>query len=389
MRSRAGRWLVLVLLLAGGAGAALSSWRAHTQLTDLDVTQGELNDRLDRLSGVLDSILAAQQAYITPAGERQPPGATALIETFLSEATALRPHVRSIGGGREVQAITNSIDALGDVESRAEEHVRLGQDLMAADLVFTEGRAAAESVASGLRRLRSSESAAYSTARASTLQVAWIVLGSVAVLWLLGLAVLVRIPAAPAQPHAPVTASGATLFVDAALRHEPASAPRPDLQAAATVCTAMGQLTNAVELPGLLQRAAAVLDASGVVVWMAAGEELFAAAAFGYPPQVMRQLGPINRSAANATAAAWRAGVLQAVSGDSAGRSALAAPLMGAERCIGVLAIEVPIGLETDETGRAIATMFAAQLTAALAGWPAASTAAPVQAPPLDRAAEA
>jgi hypothetical protein len=221
------------------------------------------------------------------------------------------------------------------------------------------------------------------------LQVAWIVIGSVAVLWLLGVSLLVRIPSAPVQTQALAAAPAGTLFVDANLRPEPPSPLRPDLQAASDVCTAMGQLTNAVDLPALLQRAAAVLDASGVVVWMAAGEELFAAAAYGYPPQVMRQLGPINRSAANATAAAWRAGVLQAVSGDSAGRSALAAPMLGADRCIGVLAIEVPIGLEANDMARAIATMFAAQLTAALAGWPAASTAAPVEAPPLDRAAEA
>ena len=77
----------------------------------------------------------------------------------------------------------------------------------------------------------------------------------------------------------------------------------------------MGRLTNADDLPHLLQQAAAVSDASGAVIWMAAGEELFAAAAFGYPPQVIQKLGPINRSAINATAAAWRTSTLQAVTG--------------------------------------------------------------------------
>ena len=126
-----------------------------------------------------------------------------------------------------------------------------------------------------------------------------------------------------------------------------------------------------------------------MVVWMAAGEELFAAAAFGYPPHVMQKLGPINRAAVNATASAWRSGVLQLVSGGGTERSALAAPLLGPDRCIGVLAVEVSAGREGHASTRAVTTLVAAQLAATLEGWPAASAAAPLQAPPLERAAEA
>jgi hypothetical protein len=147
-------------------------------------------------------------------------------------------------------------------------------------------------------------------------------------------------------------------------------------------------LTAAEDLPRLLQRAAKVLDASGVVVWMAAGEELFAAAAFGYPPQVIQKLGPIHRSAINATAAAWRSGGLQAVAGGHDAHGALAAPMLAPDRCVGVLAFEVGVGQEGDLARRAITMMFAAQLAGALAGWPAASAAAPTGAPPLDRVAE-
>ena len=130
------------------------------------------------------------------------------------------------------------------------------------------------------------------------------------------------------------------------------------------------------------------IDASGAVIWMAAGEELFAAAAFGYPPQVIQKLGPLNRSAINATAAAWRTSTLQAVTGGQDGRGALAAPMLGPDRCVGVLAVELGIGHDGDAGRRAISMMFAAQLAAALAGWPAASAAAPVDVPPLERAAE-
>ena len=121
---------------------------------------------------------------------------------------------------------------------------------------------------------------------------------------------------------------------------------------------------------------------------------MFAAAAFGYPPQVIQKLGPINRSAINATASAWRTSTLQAVAGGQDGRGALAAPMLGPDRCVGVLAVELGIGHDADAARRAVTMMFAAQLAAALAGWPAASAAAPSDVPPLEtapleRAAEA
>jgi len=139
----------------------------------------------------------------------------------------------------------------------------------------------------------------------------------------------------------------------------------------------------------LLKRVASILDASGIVVWMAAGEELFVAAAFGYQPRVINRLGPINRAADNATAAAWRTGTMQVVTSEPAASSAVVAPMLGPDRCIGVLAVEVPHRREEDAQTRAVTTLFAAQLGAALTGWPPASAAAPAKVPPLDKAAEA
>jgi hypothetical protein len=261
---------------------------------------------------------------------------------------------------------------------------------MAADLLSSDGRTAAEAIASGLRTIRASEHEAFATARADALDSFWTIGGAVAAVWVVGLIVLIRQPRVIVQQDPASTALGQhTLLAPEDSRQDSEQAPHPDLQAAADVCTAIGQMTRADDLPRLLQQAAAVLEASGVVVWMAAGEELFAAAAFGYPAHVIQKLGPINRAAVNATAAAWRSGTLQTVSGSGGERSALAAPLLGPERCVGVLAVEVGVGQEENAVTRAVTKVIAAQLAAALAGWPAASAAAPVQPPPLDRAAEA
>jgi hypothetical protein len=276
---------------------------------------------------------------------------------------------------------------LVDIETRAQEHIRLGQDLMAADLIFSEARSAAAEITAGLRDLRRSEAAAFSLARSASLSLAGTIVVSVAIAWLIGLALLIPLPRAnapePKSVAVPETASSAIFAIE---QRVPEPSPQPDLALAADLCTAIGKLTAAEELPVLLQRAARVLDASGIVLWMAAGEELFVAAAYGYQPHVISKLGPINRSAINATAAAWRSSALQVVSGTGDGRGAIVAPMLGPERCIGALAVEMAVGREPSAASGAIARLFAAQLAAALAGWPAASAAAPADVPPLDRA---
>jgi hypothetical protein len=87
----------------------------------------------------------------------------------------------------------------------------------------------------------------------------------------------------------------------------------------------------------------------------------------------------------NAIAAAWRSGTLQSVAGDSTSRSAVVAPLLGVDRCIGALAIEVTPGRETDVTLQAVTTLIAAQLVTVLGAWPAGSSVPPAAMLPFGR----
>jgi hypothetical protein len=388
MRSRAWRLVLVGVLILSGVGAALSGWSTSRQIAKLDRTQRELNDGIDRLLAALDTVTTSQYAYLAALPEQDPAQLSAQLVQMRSVADGLRNRLRSVAAANSLQSIVSSVATLSDVETRAQEHVRLGQSLMATDLVASDGRSAGMAIASELQSLRAAENEAHAAARGGALDSWWTIVSGAAVLWIVGLIALTR-QRIPVREEPPAIASGETLLGSMNLRLEPAPASRLDLEAAADVCTSIGQLTTADDLPPLLQRAATVLNASGIVVWMAAGEELFAAAAFGYAAQVLERLGPINRSALNATAAAWRTGTLQTVAGHDQERSALVAPMRGPDRCVGVLAVEVRGGLEEDSTTRAVTTLLAAQLAAALAGWPAASAAAPLQAPPLDRAVEA
>jgi hypothetical protein len=385
MRSRVWRFLVLILMLASGAVAAWSSWNTSRQIAQLDRGQRDLTDGIDRLLGALDTVSSAQQAYVTPSPGQDPARVIELIGEIRQNTERLRTQVRSIESGRALQTVTAAAATLNDVETRAQSHIASGQDFIAADLILSEGRTADDAIASGLRAIRAAENDAAAIARADALDVSWTIDAFVGLFWVIGAVLLVRVPT-PVVRDEPVTvAPTQPLMTIADTTHDLAAPEGPDLQAAANVCTAIARLTNAEDLPRLLQQAAAVIDASGVVIWMAAGEELFAAAAFGYPPQVIQKLGPINRSAINATASAWRTNTLQAVPGGQDGRGALAAPMLGPDRCVGVLAVELGIGHDPDAARRAVTMMFAAQLAAALAAWPAASAAATSDVPPLER----
>ena len=106
------------------------------------------------LLATLDTVSSAQQAYVTPSSGQDPARVIELIGQIRQNTDRLRTQVRSIESGRALQAVAAAAATLNDVETRAQEHIRSGQDFMAADLIFSDGRAADEAIASGLRMIR-------------------------------------------------------------------------------------------------------------------------------------------------------------------------------------------------------------------------------------------
>jgi hypothetical protein len=140
----------------------------------------------------------------------------------------------------------------------------------------------------------------------------------------------------------------------------------------AALCTDLSRAMDTRALPPALERAARLLNASGLVIWVADpdGRELAPVLAHGYPQNVLTRLGTIPRDAENATAAAFRTGVVQTVRADNGSNGAIAAPLMTPTGPVGVMAAEVLNDGERRETTRAAAAIVAAQL-ATLMGPPA------------------
>jgi transcriptional regulator with XRE-family HTH domain len=143
-----------------------------------------------------------------------------------------------------------------------------------------------------------------------------------------------------------------------------ASPPEPDLAAAAHLCTELGRVLETRDVAPLLEGAAKILNAVGLIVWIwdPHGTALRPALAHGYSDDVLAQLPGVRRDADNATATAFRSEQTRIVNGSDLASGAVVVPLMTPGGCGGVLAVELRQGREQSESVRALAMIFAAQL---------------------------
>jgi hypothetical protein len=391
MQKRAIRFTVLGLLLIAGAGAGLIAWNVSSQLNALDARRGDMAGRLDRLLTTIADIGAAQHAYVAP-GQSAPAAfeqVASLIQRIHTDVQAVQPTLESVEAAELLTIITDSAATLVEADGSARSHYHTGQTLWAAEVIFGQARDTLATMTQAVRALQAAEARTQAAAQAQLQQSLVTIVGGGALLWTLGLLALTWVPRRSehvasqetgTRPAADTRLTTTTEKIQAAPSPEPATRPAVDLTAAASVCTGISRLNASSALPGLLARAAQVIDASGIIIWMGAGDELFAAAGHGYDPRIIARLGSISRSADNATATAWRTGEPGTVASDTVSNGAIVAPMFGAEGCIGVLAAEVRQGREADTATRAVTTMLAAQLATVVTAWPAAS-AAPAAAP--------
>ena len=371
MQRRAVRLTILALLAVAALSAAYITWETHLRLLGGLAAERDIDARIDRMSAATAALGGAQQAYVAPGQQRGDAltRASVLVQQVYDDIAALRRVAQSSEAGPALLAFGQSMDTLVNVDDRARDHLRLEQDLMAADLLYTEARQAIEAMTTQLHGLRETERRSAEAERQAVLARQASMLGAVALIWFAGVLALVR---APAPRETPVPVDPSILPAELPL-NAPAVVPAIDLGAAAKVCGELARLSSIGALPATLARTARVLDASGLVVWLGAGDQLFPATGHGYGPRALARLGPISRGSDNATATAWRTGEMSVVPGREGANGAIVTPLLAQSGCFGVLAAEVRHGRESDEATRAVAAMIAAQLSTLVVPWPAPS----------------
>lgn len=406
MQKRYVRYTLLTVLIVIGIGTGSVLWYTQRQSAAAAAGDRELDGRLDAMLAGLTELGSAQQAYVAPgqAGGPWLTRASSLLQRLRGEIEDLRPYVRSGESARHLETLASGLGAFAAIDKRIRGYLGSGEEVMAADLAFSEGVSAIAAMSGKVRVLRSVERTQRTASAQTVDRVQVYALGGGAALWLVGLLLLVR-PATASSPavdaerasdgmsESPVAnrLSGGAADTDVTFASISFASPAPettivpiDLVRAADVCAELAGLNDAAHLQAALSKAAEVLDAVGIIIWLGAGEQLHAVASHGYDPRLIARLGPIDRKAEHATADCWRQARLGTVTGDAVQNGAIVAPMIGLDGCRGVLAIEVRGGRESDPSARAVASMFASQLAAIVVGWPAAGAAPEIPKPLAD-----
>lgn len=430
MKSRAAR-LALLILFVVALGVTAYLFRTSESLAHGEASAARAFGDAVRpaAEGVL-TLRASQQAYVAAGqtGDFWAARVDAAFAALRDQLAALRASASTPQAQSEIDAAAGSLQDFARMDARAREYVRTNQKLLASDLIFSNGQELTDNISAAIGRARTAELAQRQLA-AETFErrqvFALAAAGAASLLVVLLLFPLaepttppgstVPRPAATAAPFAdlpqtdpadlmqteaegwsrpvsvepapgvaaetpasePPPESAPAAAVAGVADHEPGAvvlptAPVTDFASVASICTELARVLDTDALPPLLERAARALDASGIIVWIADpdGRELNAIMAQGYSPQLLSRLGAIPRDDQNATAAAFRTGLIQTVTANGRSNGAVAAPLVTAGGCVGVMAAEMLHGGEQQDTKLAAAAIVAAQL-ATLVGPPA------------------
>ena len=399
MRSRAVRLTLTLLAVAALGAAGYFTWTVEQREKNRRAVVSRFDAGLTTALRSAFELRAAQQAYVA-AGQSESfwfDKVTALSETLRASIDSLNASAPSQPVRDAVAGATTSLGTFEGTDRRARNYAATGQKLLASDIIFAEGLGAMTDVIESLDQAAAHAASAHAVAAGAARreQITYVAAAAavlVLVILLLTPAGAARTTAAAAQERAASPAPAGTLDLklrgdEPAVRRPPpvalqppkpalaapppAPAPGVEIQALAAVCCDLAKLSDTDRLPGILERTARALDASGLVLWVAdfEGAELVPVATHGYPASVLARLGTIRRDAQNATAAAFRTGLVQTVASTASAGGAIAAPLVTPAGCRGVMSAEVRGGGEKQPARLAGAAIVAAQL-AALVGPP-------------------
>jgi hypothetical protein len=403
MKSRAFRFALHVLFVGIVAAAAYVVWKKESEGTAAAAAARAFAERAHATSRALLEIKSAQPGYVA-AGQGEDfwiAKVDALIGSTHESLGSLRSAALSADARGELGVAGELLDDFEQMDRRARGYSRNGQRLLASDLVFSDGIEKMDAALAAVERARVAEGETFLAAINGGRRDALMAGAGAAVLGLLLMFVLVPLPRTPVpvavpapepvsvEKPRPAVAESPTrkpvpsppaAVVDRTppARPAPAIPPKPavpalDLPGMAALCTDLSRAIDTRALPPALERAAKLLDASGLVIWVADpdGRELLPVMAHGYPQTLVTRLGTMSRDAENVTAAAFRTGLVQTVKADTISHGAIAAPLLTPGGPVGVMAAEVLNDGERREATRAAAAIVAAQL-ATLMGPPAA-----------------
>jgi hypothetical protein len=377
MNSRLIRTLIVVIGIAIGLTASYLLKNIDTEITGQRSSTDVLREQAAALAATIADVRAGQFAYVAR-GQGEAfwmSRVESLMPGLQKQAAEFGASLASPAAQRAFESALAALENFRTLDARVRDFVQSGSTLLAADMVFSDGLESTTTASAQVAVALNEELQHRNVAMASLRNRQLAVLGGGAGAMLL---LMVGLATAAAQSNQSAEAETAATPAPEPVRFE-APLPRarpavtPKLLSTAQLCGELARVAESRQLPNLLERAAKVLDASGIIVWVAepSRQALRPALAHGYEEKVITRMGNIHRDANNAAAASYRSSEIRTVAGDGVTSGAMIVPLMTSDGCVGVLSAEMKGGSEKDESSQALATIFAAQLATIVATPPA------------------
>ena len=350
---------------------------------------------------LLLDLRASLHAYVAP-GQGLPFWGKRAQETIDQLRQSLLELNGLLPAGGSLSESLKAVDELTAAERRARTHVSRGEMQLAGDVIFTEVRDLVSDTTEELETLRVIMPREHEKRAAAIRQEQIALAGAALAVWI-AIALLLT-PTEPATavkdpaewrnelketlkkpiPVTPETviASQPPVVVAAA----PVAPASPETLAAlkqvSEICSDLSALADPGALEGTLARVNTVLNATGLIVWIASndGGTLSPVATHGFDPKLVARIGKIDRDGTNLTATAFRENGARISVATAAAPAAIAVPMYSPSGPSGVLSVELKGGQSADEAKVAVSTIIAAQLS---------TLAMPVQDAPVENVEEA
>jgi hypothetical protein len=400
------RLALAVVCLAASASAAFLLWTSDQQARAQQEAVREFTSAALAARVAVSDLRGAQAGYVA-AGQGPDfwfARVAAIAKDLRSDLESLKSLASSPDASIAIADATGGLQDFEQMDRRARDFTRARQLMSASDLIFADGFDLTKKTGDAVDRALTAELADRNGVLGFLKRREQYALAGASAVIAIVLALLLPvrrerveeqiIPAPRPTPRVVVSKPAPRPVVsnethaelnDVGVVAKPVQAPAPsappappvrpmvDMEELAALCTDLAKVVDTRALPSILERTADVLNAAGIVVWIADpdGRELSPILIHGYSPQLATRLGTIAREASNVTASAYRTGLLQTMKGDAVSDGALAVPLVGPSGCVGVFAAEMKKGGEQHDVMLSTAAIIASQL-ATLVGPPSA-----------------
>jgi hypothetical protein len=373
MNSRLIRTLIVVIGIAIGFTASYLLKNLDTEITGRRSSGDVLRGQAAALAATIADVRAGQFAYVAR-GQGEAfwmSRVETLMPALQKQAAEFGASLASPAAQGAFEPASAALENFRTLDARVREFVQSGSTLLAADMIFSDGLESTSTASTQVTVALNEELQHRNAGMASLRSRQLAVLGGGAgmiLLLMVALATTGTSAGQSAQPETTAAPAAEPIRFEAPLPKARA-AVTPKLVTTAQLCGELARVAESRQLLGLLERAAKVLDASGIIVWVAepSRQTLVPALAHGYDEKVVARMGSVDRDANNAAAAAYRSSEIRTVAGDAFTSGAVIVPLMTSDGCVGVLSAEMKGGSERDESSQALATIFAAQLATIVA----------------------